>query len=206
MVKKKLLAPVESIGQTILFVRESKVILDIDLARLFGTTTKRLNEQVRRNIERFPDDFMFQLAPEEYSELKKHDSRYESSAGRGGRRYPPFAFTEHGAIMAAGLINTPIAIEVSIFVVRAFVRLRHLMATHDDLARKLDTLEKKYDIQFSAVFDAIRQLMEPPKPKKKPVGFHWDEDLLATTKGKTTKKRAPAKKTPADKTGNVSAP
>src|SRR5659263_702287 len=111
MLEQKSLVPTESIGQSILLIRKQKVLLDSDLARLYGTSTKRLNQQVQRNIERFPEDFMFQLTIEEYSGLRIHNPKYDGSAGRGGRRYPPFAFTEHGAIMAAGLINTPIAIE-----------------------------------------------------------------------------------------------
>lgn len=170
---KKSLVPVERIEHSILLIRGQKVLLDADLARLYGTTTKRLNEQVKRNRERFPEDFMFQLTDEEFAALKEQPVASPGPTGWGGRRYPPSVFTEHGAIMAAGLINTPLAIEVSIFVVRAFVRLRQMLQSHEDLAHRLDALEKKYDVQFRAVFDTIRQLMAPPKPKKNQVGFHW---------------------------------
>ena len=194
MSKQVSIIPVDRVENAILLVREQKVILDADLADLYGTTTKRLNEQVRRNINRFPSDFMFQLTGNEFTELKNHMDAKGTLGKWDMKRYPPFVFTEHGAIMAAGLINTPIAIEVSIFVVRAFVRLRQIFQTHEDLARKLDTLEKKYDTQFSAVFDAIRQLMEPPKPKKKQVGFHWVEESETSGKNKPAKKRAHARK------------
>lgn len=192
MTKQKSLVPLEKIGSSILQVRNQKVILDADLANLYGTTTKRLNEQVRRNQERFPEDFMFQLSPEEHAQLLAEKDVFKSKAGRGGRRYMPYAFTEHGAIMAAGLINTPIAIEVSIFVVRAFVQLRQVFQSHAELARKLDALEKKYDAQFKVVFDAIRRLMEPPRPRRRQVGFHA-ELVQAGKKKAPARKRKPAK-------------
>ena len=192
MAKAKSLVPIERIEWSILVIRGQKVLMDTELARLYGTTTKRLNEQVRRNIERFPEDFMFQMTDDEFLELKEQAAAANGQEGWGGRRYPPYVFTEHGAIMAAGLINTPIAIEVSIFVVRAFIRLRKIYEKHEDLARKLDALEKKYDAQFSAVFDAIRQLMAPPKPRKNQIGFQWKEKPAAPGKKKPAKKK-PAK-------------
>jgi len=191
MNKERSLVPMEKIGRSILLIRNQKVILDADLALLYGTTTKRFNEQVRRNMERFPEDFMFQLTEDEFSQVKAENSLYRGAAGRGGRRYQPYAFTEHGAIMAAGLINTPVAIEVSIFVVRAFIRLRETFQSHEELARKLDALEKKYDVQFRAVFAAIRQLMTPPDPKKKQIGFHWEAEKPARKKA-SAKKKTPA--------------
>jgi hypothetical protein len=165
------LIPVERIEQAILWMRGQKVILDADLAVLYGVTTKRLNQQVRRNIERFPADFLFQLTAEESEALRLQFATLK--AGRGQhRKYAPLAFTEHGAIMAASVLNSPRAIQVSVHVVRAFVRLREVLATHKDLARKLEDLEKRYDAQFRVVFDAIRELMTPPKAKPHELGYH----------------------------------
>lgn len=146
------------------------MILDHDLAALYGVLTKRLNEQVRRNRERFPDDFLFQLTAEEKAEVVANCDRLARLKYSSSR---PFAFTEHGTIMAANVLNSPLAIEVGVFVVRAFVKLRELMTTHKDLARKLDALEQKYDHQFKVVFDAIRQLMAPPAEAKRrgKIGF-----------------------------------
>ncbi len=166
------LIPAERIERSILLIRGQKVLLDSDLASLYGVTTKRLNEQVKRNAERFPVDFMFQLNAEEYKALRSQLATLK--AGRGQhRKYRPYVFTEHGAIMAANVLNSPRAIEMSVYVVRAFVRLREVLTTHKDLARKLEELEQKYDAQFKTVFDAIRQLMTPPPgPPKKQIGFH----------------------------------
>lgn len=162
--------PIEQIENKILLIRGQKVMLDSDLADLYGVKTGRLNEQVRRNRERFPEDFMFQLTKEETVALR---SQFAISKGqRGGRRYAPFVFTEHGAIMAASVLNTRRAIEVSVFVVRAFIKLREVLATHKELARKLEEMEKKYDAQFKVVFDAIRELMSPPTKKQiRKLGF-----------------------------------
>jgi len=166
----KTIIPVERIENKILIIRDQKVMLDADLAELYGVTTKRLNEQVRRNLNRFPADFMFQLTAEEAGVLRSQFAT--SNTGRGGRRYLPFAFTEHGAIMAASVLNTPRAIEVSVFVVRAFVKLREMLAAHKDILRKLEEMEKKYDSQFQVVFDAIRQLRAPPDRKSpRRIGF-----------------------------------
>ncbi len=160
---------IEVVERKILLIRDQRVMIDSDLAKLFGAVTKRLNEQVKRNRERFPEDFMFQLTQAEKLEVVAkcdhlRNLRFSSKL--------PFAFTEHGALMAAGVLNTPLAIEVSIFIVRAFIRLRQMLLSHSDLARKLDALEKKYDDNFKVVFEAIRALMTPPpeKPKKK-IGF-----------------------------------
>jgi len=150
-------------------IRGEKVILDADLAVLYGVTTKRLNEQVKRNRARFPPDFMFQLTNEEKLEVVAscdHLARLRFSPVR------PYAFTEHGAIMAANILNSARAVQASIMVVRAFVRLRQMLASNAELARKLDALEQKYDTQFKVVFDAIRELMAPPVPPKKGrIGF-----------------------------------
>ncbi len=150
-------------------IRGHKVLLDEDLAILCGVTTKRLNEQVKRNRDRFPGDFMFQLTEEEWGVLRSQIAT--SKKGRGGRRSLPHVFTEHGAVMLASVLNSPVAVHASIQVVRAFIRLRELLSTHKQLARKLNELEGKYDKQFAAVFDAIRQLMTPPKTKQRPIGF-----------------------------------
>jgi len=184
---KSSLLPLETITHRILLLRGQKVLLDSDLAELYGVPTKRFNEQVRRNLERFPADFMFQLSEEEFSALRSHfATSNEKPGGRGGRRYLPFAFTEHGAIMAATILNSPRATEVSVYVVRAFVRLREVLASNVELAKRLDDLERTTEAlsmqhdtfarntraQLKQVFDAIRELMTPPEPqKKRPIGF-----------------------------------
>src|SRR5437762_1584105 len=135
------------------------MMLDEDLADLYGVTTKRLNQQVRRNAERFPFDFMFQLSRDEATSLRLQIAT--SNEGRGGRRYAPLAFTQEGVAMLSGVLHSPRAVQVNIEIMRAFVRLRRILGEHKDLARKLDALERKYDMQFKVVFDAIRKLMEP---------------------------------------------
>jgi hypothetical protein len=162
--------------------------VDADLAALYGVETRRLNEQVRRNIDRFPDDFMFQLSAEETAALMSQFAT--SKPGRGGRRKPALVFTEHGALMAATILNSPRAVEVSLYVVRAFVRLRETLAQHKDLAAKLDDLERKLQslavrhdslatntrMPLKQVFEAIRELMSPPEPaRKRPIGFVTDD-------------------------------
>jgi predicted restriction endonuclease len=144
-------------------------MLDADLAVLYGVSTKRLNEQVRRNRSRFPDDFMFQLTREEVQSLRSQIAT--SKQGRGGRRYAPLVFTEQGIAMLSTVLNSERAIQVNIEIMRAFVRLREMIATHKDLARKLEALERRYDAQFKVVFDAIRELMAPPESKKRKIGF-----------------------------------
>jgi hypothetical protein len=163
------IASTQQIERQILLIRGRKVLLDIHLAALYGVTTKRLNEQVRRNRSRFPDDFMFQLTSEEVEFLRSQIAT--SKRGRGGRRYAPYVFTEQGVAMLSTVINSESAIQVNIEIMRAFVRLREILATHKDLAAKLETLERKYDAQFKVVFDAIRQLMTPPEPQKRKIGF-----------------------------------
>ena len=168
--KRSSLIPVERIEKAISFIRGEKVILDADLANLYGVTTARLNQQVNRNLERFPADFMFRLSSKEFRALMLQNAT--SKKGRGGRRKLPLVFTEHGAIMAANILNSSRAIQASVEVVRAFVRLRQILLSNADLARKLEDLESKYDQQFKVVFDAIRQLMLPPSPgKRKHIGF-----------------------------------
>jgi hypothetical protein len=159
--------PVERIERSILLIRGVRVMLDADLARLYSVPTKRLNEQVARNRARFPSDFMFQLAPEELGNLRSHFA----TSKRGGRRYLPFAFTEQGVAMLSSVLHSKRAIHVNIEIMRAFVKLRGLIAGHEDLARKLDALERKYDGHFRVVFEAIRQMMVIDSTKKRRIGF-----------------------------------
>ena len=147
-------------------------MLDSDLAELYLVPTKSLNLAVRRNAERFPGDFMFQLTKEEAAVLRFQIET--SKPGRGGRRYPPQVFTEHGVAMLSSVLNSRRAVQVNILIMRTFVKLREMLATHTDLARKLQDLEKKYqahDIQIKAVFDAIRELIERPAPTPRRIGF-----------------------------------
>ncbi len=172
--QKNLMIPQERIDKSILMIRDQKVLLDSDLAELYEVETKVLIQAVKRNIDRFPDDFMFQLSKEEFEILR---SQIVTSSEWGGRRYPPYAFTEQGVAMLSGVLKSKRAVQVNIEIMRAFVRLRQWMASHEQLARKLNTLERKYDTQFKAVFDAIRELMKPPDPpKKRVIGFKPKED------------------------------
>lgn len=181
-------APFERIAHAIRLVRGQKVIVDADLATLYGVETRRLNEQVRRNIERFPADFMFQLDAGEMGALMSQSAT--SKRGRGGRRKAALAFTEHGALMAATVLNSSRAVEVGLYVVRAFVSLREAVSANKDLAAKLVELERKTEslalrqdslashtrLQLKQVFEAIRELMTPTEPaKKRPIGFITDE-------------------------------
>ena len=164
------LIPTERIERSILLIRGQKVLLDNDLASLYGVETKRLVEATKRNIERFPEDFMFQLDEEEFANLR---SQFATSSLWGGRRHAPYAFTEQGVAMLSSVLRSPRAVAVNIEIMRAFVRLRQMLLSHADLARKVSALEKKYDGQFRVVFDALRQLMQPPPAKpKRPIGFH----------------------------------
>jgi len=173
MVEPTSLIPAERIERAILLIRGHKVMLDSDLASLYGVETKALVRAVKRNMERFPADFMFQLSPEEFERLRRQFGASNVAQGRGGRRYAPYAFTEQGVAMLSGVLRSPRAVAVNVEIMRAFVRLRQMLASHADLARKLDALEKKYDAQFKIVFDAIRQLMAPPEPKpRQRIGFH----------------------------------
>jgi hypothetical protein len=165
------LVPVRRIEQAIMQIRGHKVMLDADLAALYGVETKALVRAVKRNIERFPDDFMFQLTLDEFRNLR---CQFGTSNIRGGRRYPPYAFTEQGVAMLSSVLRSKRAVQVNVEIMRTFVRLRRILAENAGLARRLDELEKKYDVQFKVVFDVIRQLMQPPAPKKKPIGFRPD--------------------------------
>jgi hypothetical protein len=167
-IKTTPLVPVERIERSILLIRGQKVMLSTDLAELYQVEPRVLVQAVKRNIARFPQDFMFQLTEEEYSNLK---SQIVISSWGGVRRARPYAFTEQGVAMLSSVLRSQRAIQVNIEIMRAFVRLRRMLASHADLARKLDALERKYDAQFKVVFDAIRELMKPPESKKRPIGF-----------------------------------
>jgi len=165
--------PTERVERSILLIRGHKVMLDADLAAIYGVTTKRLNEQVKRNRDRFPPDFMFRLTRAELLEVVANCDHLQQLKFS---PTPPNAFTEHGAVMLAAVLNSPIAVRASIQVVRAFIRLRQMLAAHEHLRRKLQKLEEKYDHQFAVVFDAIRQLMDDPEPPPKPpIGYHAEE-------------------------------
>ncbi len=187
------LIPVRRIEQKILLLRGEKVMLDSDLAELYGVETKVLNQAVQRNLERFPSDFMFHLSVEEMrlilksqaaassSEIgMKSQQNYQnlksqivtSSLGHGGRRKRPYAFTEQGVAMLSSVLRSDRAIQVNLAIMRTFVQLRRILGSHADLARKLEALEKKYDVQFRVVFEAIRELMSEKKTPKREIGFH----------------------------------
>ena len=167
--------PVERIERAILSIRGEKVMLDSDLAELYGVLTGALNQAVKRNLGRFPPDFMFRLTEAEKAEVV---TNCDNLAKLRFSPHLPYAFTEHGALMLANVLNSERAAQTSVQVVRAFVRLRQMLASNAELARKLDAMEKKYDAQFKVVFDAIRQLMSPPEPKRREIGFHvkYDDD------------------------------
>lgn len=196
--------PLETITRHIYVLRGQKVLLDADLAALYGVSIKRFNEQVKRNMARFPSDFMFQLSEDEFAALRSQFATSNGQgAGRGGRRYAPFAFTEHGAIMAATILNSPRATQVSVYVVRAFVLLRELIVSNKELASRLDDLESKTEmmslkadtfehntrLQLKQLFDAIRELMAPPEPAaKRPIGFVTPEQTPTKPKAAKVKK------------------
>ena len=164
------LVPIERIASKIFLIRGKKVMLDRDLAELYRVPTKRLNEQVKRNIKRFPEDFMFQLTKAEKEEVVANCDHLKVL-----KFSPqlPYAFTEHGALMLANVIKSPTAIKMSIAIVRVFVKLREIAVTHVDLKRKIEAMERKYDQQFKVIFEIIRKLLEPPpeKPMRR-IGFH----------------------------------
>ena len=169
--------PVERIERAILSLRGEKVMLDSDLAELYGVETRVLNQAVKRNASRFPEDFVFQLNADEVVKLNRSQIVIGSQKHR-DPRFPPYVFTEHGALMLANVLNSERAAQTSVQVVRAFVQLRQMLASNAELARKLAALENKYDAQFKVVFDAIRQLMSPPAKPKREIGFHvkYDDD------------------------------
>lgn len=173
MSEKPGLVPLQRIDEAILLIRGQKILLDRDLARLYGVTTFNLNKAVKRNLDRFPADFMFQITTEEADDLRFHFGI--SSSGHGGRRYLPYAFTEQGVAMLSGVLRSPRAVQVNVAIMRAFVRLREALALHKDLAHKLAELERKiagYDASIQSLFEAIRQLMSPPGRPKREIGFH----------------------------------
>jgi hypothetical protein len=164
--------PAFVVESRILILRHRRVILDVDISRLYGVPVKRLNEQVKRNQERFPSDFMFQLSRKEHDSLRSQIAT--SNKRRGGRRYTPHAFTEHGAIMAATVLNSERAVQMSVFVVRAFVRLREMLATNRRLAGKITELENRLDTHDSVIqelIEAIKELMTPKAPPRRRIGF-----------------------------------
>jgi hypothetical protein len=163
--------PAEKIIRKIYLIRNTKVMLDRDLAELYRVETKVLKQAVKRNLKRFPDDFMFVLSKQEFTDLR---SQIVTSSW-GGIRYAPMAFTEQGVAMLASVLNSPRAVQVNIEIVRTFVRLRKVLSSHVDLARKLAALENKYDEQFKVVFDAIRALMAPAEKPRKKIGFQVKE-------------------------------
>jgi hypothetical protein len=160
----------EIIERKIYFIRGQKVMLDKDLAVLYGVTTGNLNKAVNRNIERFPTDFMFQITKDEAEGLI-FQFGISKTSGRGGSRHLPYAFTEQGVAMLSSVLRSKRAIEVNVQIMRAFVKLREMIASNTELAKRLDELEKKYDAQFRVVFDAIRELMTPPEEDKRKIGF-----------------------------------
>lgn len=161
----------EVIERKIFLIKRHKVMLDRDLAKLYRVSTKRLNEQVKRNMKRFPSDFMFQLTKKESLSLRSHFA----TSKRGGRRYSPYAFTEQGVAMLSTVLNSERAIQVNIAIMRVFVKLRQILLTHKELAYKLNQLERKiekHDTEIQAIFEAIRQLMVVPEKPKRRIGFH----------------------------------
>jgi phage regulator Rha-like protein len=178
---------IEPVERLIHIIRGQRVILDSDLARVYGVPTKRLNEAVKRTRERFPSDFSFLLEPQEVASLR---SQIATSKGRGGRRYIPRAFSEHGAIMLANVLNSPRAVQMSVFVVRAFVKMREVLSQNGQLAKKLADLERRLtgrlDVHEKAIvhiLDEIKKLMEPlppqPEPKRRQIGFHVHDEIQA---------------------------
>jgi len=174
MLEKEPLVPAERIDQAILTIRGQRVILDSDIASMYGVAVKRLNEAVRRNQARCPQDFMFQLTDREAANLRSQIATSSSAEGAwGGRRYRPRAFTEHGVVMLSSVLRSEHAVHVNIEVVRAFVRLRRAVQTNRELIRRIRRLERMHDAKFQVVFDAIRALMDPPTtPSKRRIGIH----------------------------------
>ena len=177
---------ISDIAQRILLIRGQRVILDTDLAAFYGETTKRLNQQVSRNRERFPDDFMFQFNDEEFANLRLQFATSSLKASHGGRRYAPMAFTEHGAIMASMLLNSPRATALSVHVVRAFVELRSLLTSNRELATKVHSLERKVSVHernIAELVDSMAELLAPPAASpKRPIGFITPADTASKAK------------------------
>ncbi len=166
------------VTRSIIRIRQMAVILDSDLAALYGVSTKRLNEQVKRNRERFPADFMFKLTPDETDSINRSQSATGSAKHR-NPRFPPFAFTEHGAIQSANILSSPRAVEMGVLVVRAFIRLREMLINNEALARQVEELERKYrghDDAIATILDTIRQLIQAPERRRRGIGFTADLD------------------------------
>jgi hypothetical protein len=185
--------PIEQIATRIFIVRGQKGILDTDLASLYGVSTKRFNEAVKRNLAKFPPDFMFALTEDEWSALRSQFATLNPEKGGRGkhRKYLPYVFTEHGALMASMVLNSPRAVEMSVYVVRAFVQLRETLASHAELARQLRALEvrmlKKFathDAAINDILDTLRQLTAPPAAPKRPIGFVIEEPKAGGTKAR----------------------
>jgi len=170
MAHKDQIIPSERIEKSIFLIRSQKVMLDANLAELYEVPTKVFNQAGKRNKGRFPADFMFQLTDGEFAALRSQIVTLKTGRGR-HRKYLPYAFTEQGVAMLSSVLRSKRAVAVNIEIMRAFVRLREILATHKDLANKLETLERKYDAQFKVVFDAIRHLMTSPEPNKRKIGF-----------------------------------
>jgi len=192
--KKEETLIIKDVGSLIITIRNQKVIVDRDLAEIYGVETRRLNEQVKRNPDRFPEDFMFQLTKEEADFWARSRSQIAILKRGKNIKYLPYAFTEHGTIMAANVLNSPQAVRMSVFVVRAFVKLREMLATHKELAHKLAELERKlqnHDESIRSLVVAIRQLMAPPEPEppKKRIGFLVEEPHVPYKSSKGSKKQ-----------------
>src|SRR5438067_7550238 len=173
----------EELAQLVFLVRGEKVMFDADLAKLYGVSTKALNQAMNRNKARFPEDFAFRLSQAEFKDMRSQivtssgqasnlRSQIVTSSFHGGRRRPPYAFTEQGVAMLSSVLRSARAVEVNIAIMRTFVQLRRVMDTNRDLARKIEALEEKYDEQFAVVFEAIKQLIAPPEPPRRRIGFH----------------------------------
>ena len=180
------LLPMERITSKIYLIRGQKVMLDRDLAELYGVETRRLKEQVRRNLERFPEDFMFELTQEELIDWRSQFAT--SNQDIMGLRIKPFAFTEHGVLMLSSVLKSPKAVQVNIQIMRAFINLRKMLSTHEELKKKIEEMEGKYDRQFQIVFEAIRQLLETEAKPKKQIGFMVKEERAAYGKRAARKK------------------
>lgn len=194
--KKDALIPAERIERAIYLIRGQKVMLDRDLAALYGVPTRTLKQAVRRNLQRFPEDFMFILDGEEFANWRSQF--VTSNSDRMGLRHAPMAFTEQGVAMLSSVLRSERAIEVNIAIMRTFVRLRRMLEAHETLARKLAELEKKYDEQFRVVFDVLNELMSPREPERKQIGFHVRERRAAynTSASAASRRRLHGKPSP----------
>ena len=186
-VAKFAIVPIGLIRQKIFFARGTRIMLDADPARLYGVATKNLNKAVKRNANRFPSDFMFQLSSGDLVNLRFQIGT--SKRRPGGRRYAPYAFTEQGIAMLSSVLRSPRAVQVNIAIVRTFVLIREMLATHEELRRKVDAMEKRYDARFQAVFATIRQMLETPLPIRRPIGFHARPELSARSAKANPNKR-----------------